>query len=155
MRLRSPFALGAIMAVVLGLGGGAWAYFTAHGSGSGTASVGTVSNIEVVGASGTVANKLFPGASGDLKVQFNNPNAYAVTIVTLAPGSGPSTGSSGIGTCTTTGVSVNPQSNLSITVAAGSGVVVTIPNGAIMDATSESGCQNATFQVPISITVHK
>lgn len=152
---RRSLVVGTVLALVLGLGAGAaFAYFTSSGSGSGAASVGTVSPVEVVAASGSVANKLYPGTSGDLKVQLNNPNSYPVTIVGLAPGTGAVTVSGASGTCASTGVTINSLSGLNVTVGTGSGSV-TIPNAVSMANTSDSGCQGATFQVPIVITVHK
>jgi hypothetical protein len=148
--------VGAVAALMLGLtGGAAYAYFTSSGSGSGAASTGAAQPVTVVAASGSVTNKLYPGASGDLHVQLNNPNSYQVTIVSLAPGSGPTTADAGHSGCTTTGVSGATLSGLNISVASGNNVQVTIPNGATMDATSLSACQGATFSVPISIAVHK
>jgi hypothetical protein len=153
--LRMPLVFGAVVALVVGLGAGtAFAYFTSSGSGSGTSSVGTVQSVTVIEASGSVTNKLYPGASGDLLVELDNPNSYSVNIVGIT-GNGTVTGSSGIGTCSTTGVSVLTNNSLSIVVASGSNVSVVIPNGVSMDAASDSGCQGATFQVPVTITVHK
>ena len=87
-------------------------------------------------------------------MKLDNPNSYPVTIVGVT-GNGTVTGSGGIGTCSTTGVTVPTNNALNITVASGSGVFVVIPNGVSMDTTSDSGCQGATFQVPVTITVHK
>lgn len=153
---QAPLVFGSVIALVLGLGAGtAYAYFTGVGTGSGTTSVGTVQSVTVdVIASGTVTNKLYPGTSGDLKLKLDNPNSYPVTIVGITS-NGTVTGSGGIGTCSTTGVTVPTNNALSITVASGTGVFVVIPNGVSMGATSDSGCQGATFQVPVTITVHK
>jgi hypothetical protein len=144
-----------LASLILGLtGGAAFAYFTSPGSGSGVGNVGTAKGVSVVAATGTVTNKLYPGASGDLSVTLNNPNSVAVKITSLSAGTGSVTGSGGLGTCTTTGVSVNAQSGLSISVSPGGSVSVTIPNGVTMSSSSDNGCQDATFQVPLSITVH-
>jgi hypothetical protein len=156
-----PLVLGAVVALVLGLGAGAaFAYFTSTGSGSGAATTGTAQPVTVLQTSATVTNKLYPGGSGDLRVKLDNPNGYPVTIVAIAAGSGTVTGSGGIGTCTNTGVSVSPQSGLSITVASdpnlpNNPVSVVIPDGVSMSTSSDSACQSATFQVPVAITVQK
>jgi hypothetical protein len=152
---QAPLVFGAVAALVLGLGAGtAYAYFSGVGSGSGAASVGTAQSVTVVEATGTVSHLLYPGASGDLLVELDNPNGYSVNIVGIT-GNGTVSGSGGIGPCSTTGVSVNTNNSLSIPVAPGSDVSVVIPDGVSMDATSDSGCQGATFQVPVTITVHK
>ncbi len=155
-----PLVLGAVVAVVLGLGAGtAFAYFTSTGSGSGTATVGTAQPVTVLQITGTVSvsPKLFPGATnGALQINLDNPNPpVKITSIT---GNGAVTGSDGIGSCNTTGVTVNTQSGLSIPVASGNPVSVTIPNAVSMDATSshsDPGCQGATFQVPVTITVQE
>jgi hypothetical protein len=158
---RMPLVLGAVVALVLGLGAGtAFAYFTSTGHGSGAASTGTPLSVTVLQASGTVTNKLYPGGSGDLRVKLDNPNSYPVTIVAIAAGSGTVTSSGGVGACTNTGVSVSPQSGLNIPVASDASpptypVSVIIPGGVSMSTNSDSGCQSATFQVPITITVQK
>lgn len=153
---RMPVVLGAVVALVLGLGAGtAYAFFTSAGSGSGTALTGTVHSVAVLEASGTATNKLYPSGSGDLLLKLDNHlNSYSVKITSVV-GNGAVTGSGGIGTCTTTGVSVPLLTNLSITVISGTSVSVVIPNGVSMDSTSDSGCQGATFQIPVTITVQK
>jgi len=141
--------------LTLGLGGGAaFGYFTSSGSGSGAASVGTASPVTVLEATGTVTNKLYPGTTGDLLLTLDNPNTYPVTIYSVS-GNGTVTGSGGIGMCANTGVSVAAQSGLNVAVGSGSSVNVLIPGAAQMSSSSDSGCQGATFQVPLTITVHK
>ncbi len=155
MKRWTRVAIGAIAALTVGIGGGAaFAYFTSSGRGSGAASVGTPSPVTVLQATGTVTNKLYPGTTGDLLLTLDNPNPYAVTITSVGS-SGAVTGSGGVGTCTVTGVSVVTQSGLNVTVASGSSVSVVIPGAAEMGSTSDSGCQGATFQAPITITVHQ
>jgi len=138
--------------VVVGLGSGtAFAYFTATGSGSGVASTGTVKAVTVIAASGMPSSKLYPGGSADLLVELDNPNSFPVTIVTISQ-NGSVTTVSGCN-CKTTGVSVPTQSGLNVTVASGTNILVHIPNGAAMSTASDSGCQGATFHVPVTITV--
>jgi hypothetical protein len=152
---RATMAAGAVAALTVGLAGGAaYAYFDGSGSGSGAATTGAPSAITVLAATGTVTNKLAPGTIGDLRLTLNNPNSYAVTISGVA-GNGVVTGSGGIGTCTTTGVSVPTQSGLSVSVASGSSVGVVIAGAVTMGATSSTGCQGASFQVPVTLTVQK
>ena len=82
--LRVPFALGAVIALVLGLGAGAaYGYFLGGGSGSGAASTGADPPVTVVAASGTVTDTLSPGNSGDLLVELDNPNNFPVEIVSV------------------------------------------------------------------------
>ena len=155
MKRWTRVVIGAVTAVTVGLAGGAaYAYFTSSGSGSGAASVGTPSPVTILQATGSVTNKLYPGATGDLLLTLDNPNSYSVTITSVS-GNGTATGSGGIGICTNTGVSVSAESGLNVTVGSGSSVNVVIPGAAQMSSSSDSGCQGATFQVPVTITVHK
>jgi hypothetical protein len=151
---RAPLVVGAAVALVVGLAAGAaYGYFTL-GSGSGTASVGTVQSVTVLAATGTPTSKLIPGTSADLALTLDNPNSYAVNIVSISQ-NGSVNAVGGIGTCSTTGVSVPTQTGLSISVASGSSVNVDIPNGASMSTSSDSGCQGASFHIPVTITVQK
>jgi hypothetical protein len=158
---RVKLLVGSAAALAVGLGGGtAYAYFTSSGGGSGAATTGTAQPVTVLQITGSVSvsPKLYPGATnGTLQINLNNPNSYSVNIVSIT-GNGTVTGSGGVGTCTTTGVTVNTQSGLSIPVASGNPVSVSVPNSVSMDATSshsDTGCQGATFQVPVIITVQK
>ena len=152
---RAAVVLGAVAALTVGLGGGAaYAFLSGSGAGSGAATTGSSSSITVLAATGTVTNKLAPGTTGDLRLTVNNPNSGAVTITGIA-GNGSVTASGGIGTCTTTGVSVPTQSGLNVSVSSGSSVSVVIPGAVAMSVASSTGCQSATFQVPVTLTVQE
>jgi hypothetical protein len=155
MTRRATMVAGAVAALTVGLAGGAaYAYFNGSGLGSGAATTGAPSAITVLAATGTVTNKLAPGTTGDLRLTLNNPNSGAVTITGVA-GNGVVTASGGIGSCSTTGVSVPNQSGLSVSVASGSSVSVVIPGAVAMNASSSTGCQGATFRVPVTLTVQE
>ena len=129
---RTPLLLGAVVALVIGLGAGsAFAYFGKPVHDSGAARAEMARSVTVVQATGTVATTLYPGATADLVVELDNPNNFPVDIVTVA-GSGPVTSSGGVGNCVTTGVTVPTQTGLSITVAPGADVVVHIPDEVAM-----------------------
>jgi hypothetical protein len=147
--------LASVMVLSGAVAGGAYAYWTAHGSGSGTASVGTPLNVTVGAASGTTSSLLVPGGSADLLVKLDNPNAYSVTIVGISQsGTVSVTGGTGC-TAANAGVTVPTQAALNVSVATGTGVVVHIPNGASMSTSSASGCQGASFQIPVTVTVQR
>src|ERR1044071_6164080 len=57
---RAMVAVGLTAGVAVGLGGSAFAYFTASGSGSGSASVGSSSAITL---DGTITGDLYPGGT--------------------------------------------------------------------------------------------
>lgn len=152
--------LSGVAVLVLGLGAGsAYASFTSAGSGSGSGSTGTAKSITLEAANGTPSSTLIPGGIADLLVELQNPNPYPLSIVAISQnGSVTAVGGNGPGTpCSTSnaGVSVPTQTGLNITVAAGDHVVVHIASGISMDAGSASGCQAASFQIPINLTVEK
>ncbi len=159
-----PISGAAALAAGLG-GGGAYAYFTSSGSGTGQATTGMPSNVVLGQATiGTVSSYLVPGGTGDLFVKVNNPNNQPVTITGISQ-TGGVTVSGGVGSCTsdpswpgtlgTSGVSVPTNNTLNISVPglSGSSYQVDIPNAASMTAASATGCQSATFQIPVTITV--
>jgi predicted ribosomally synthesized peptide with SipW-like signal peptide len=154
MRRPVRFIIGASVAVALGLGTGtAYAYWSSTHSGSGSATTGNVQAVTLVAAAGTVSSKLIPGTTADLSLELNNPNSYTVTITGIAQ-NGSVTVVGGTG-CTATGVTVPTKTGLSVTVASGNNAVAHIPNGASMDATSDSGCQGSSFHVPVTLTVQR
>lgn len=143
------------------LGGTAYAYFLASGSGTGQASVAALSPVLVEHAT-VVPGALFPGGTAGLSLKLKNPNAVPLTLV----------GVSEVGTtvtvtpattigCTgaTAGVSVSAAvaSGLSDTLRASTtatGVTtLTIPTGATMSTSSASACQTKSFHIKVTVTV--
>ncbi len=152
--MRAPLVVGGVAAIVLGIGAGAaWGYFGAQGSGSGATTIGHVTTVTVENATGTASPELQPGGTGDLKIKINNPNSFAVTIITIQQ-SGTDISVSGTSACTSTNaaITVPTQTGLSVYVTAGTSTI-TITNGVQMGTTSASACQGATFSIPITITV--
>jgi hypothetical protein len=154
---RTPLLVGAALALAIGLeGGSAYAFFTASGSGSTAATAGTAQAVTVVAANGTPSSTLSPGGSADLLVELDDPNSYSVIITSISENGTTVTPVGGSG-CTTAnnGVSVPALSGLSITVPSGTNVVVDVPNSVAMSASSASGCQGASFQIPVNLTVQR
>lgn len=158
----------AVVLLSAGVGSGsAYAYWRQQGSGSGVANTGTAQSVTVqVLASGTPSTKLVPnGTTADLIVQLSNPNSYAVTLVRVAQNTSDTVDVTGATGCTggttggNTGVSVPTLTGLSISVPGNTvngGVnVIHIPNGVTMSASSASGCQGASFKIPVTLTVQK
>ena len=63
------------MVAVLGVGGAAWGYFTSHGSGTGHGSTGTMSTVTLSATAGSASTPLYPGGTGDVSLEVNNPNS--------------------------------------------------------------------------------
>lgn len=155
--VRAPLLFGAVLAIILGVGAGAaWGYFTTQGSGSAAATVGHVTAVTVLSASGTTATpKLQPGSHGDLKFNVTNPNSYTVTIVHIIQKTGAVGVSNSKGTCTGTRADISvPAKTVSYTIPTGTHAI-TIVTGAYMGTTSPTGCQGATFSIPVTLTVER
>ena len=90
-----------------------------------------------------------------MSLEVNNPNAYAVTLVSVT-GNGTITHDAGHSGCTTTGVTFTDQTGLTKTIPASASNYQILLSGAVsMDSSSSNGCQGATFSIPVTITVHK
>jgi hypothetical protein len=157
-RIRNTIAL-----LILATGGlfgidAASAYFAAHGSGTASATAAPVKPLTVT-ATGTVGS-LLPGGTVDLHLSIDNPNSFAVKVtgVTQTPSSsiGVTGGlGTGLGTCTNANAAVTTsatQSSLPLTIGAG-GQTVTLAGGASMAAGSANGCQQASFSIPVTLSV--
>jgi hypothetical protein len=73
MTVRKKKLIGAATVLItLALGGAAVAYFSASGSGTGTASVGTSSALTI---HGSTSGSLYPGVSGTVSFTADNPSA--------------------------------------------------------------------------------
>ena len=155
------------LVVALGLGTGhSYAYFSAQGgSGAATGATSTVLPLVIRSATtGSLASSLLPGGTADLIVSARNPNAVPVTIIKVAQGGGV-TVSGGTAGCTSdpdwpgilgsSGVSVATTDGLSVAVGAGATVTFHLASAAVMALTSASGCQGATFRIPVTVTVQR
>jgi hypothetical protein len=156
-RLGLAVLIGTIATLAMGFGaGGAYAYWTSTGSGSGSGSAGTLQAVTVAAFVGgdTPAATIFPGGSADVILRVSNPNAFAVTLISVS-GNGTIAPDAGHAGCTTTGVTFTNQTGLSSAIGASGTTLVDLPAAAAMGITSSNGCQGATFSIPVSITVHK
>jgi hypothetical protein len=130
-----------------------WAYFTPHGTGTGTAAPAMVQPVTLTPASPTTA--LYPGGSADIAVTVSNPNGGAVVIPSLALDT--SKGTNGLAVDGS-----HPACDLADLTVAGAAGNWTIPAhasafaidlpGAISLATSAAdACQGATFTVYLEV----
>jgi len=135
---------------------GTLAYFHATGSGTGSAKAGSLQTVTVSALAGGDApsSLLLPGGSADVILRVNNPNAFAVTLVSVTGNGSITADSGGHPGCTTTGLTFTNQTTLSVSVPAGSSLVH-LSGAASMSAASSNGCQGAIFSIPVAITVHK
>ena len=143
--------MGAAMALAFALSV-AFAVWTATGTGSGQAKADNAKAITAVGAA-VSTELLYPGKTdGGVGITFTNPNSYPITInkversgaVTATPLAGR--------TCTTTGVTFTDQTTLSLQLDEGETKTFILDGAAAMDNTSDNGCQDATFTIPVTLT---
>lgn len=148
-----PFVVA--VAVVLGTGGAASAFFHTTGNGAGSGAAGTLRiTVSAVVGGDTPGSTLYPGGpAADVVLRLDNPNPFAVVVSGIS-GTGPAVADVAHSTCTTTGVVFTPPVNPAITVPQGSSLV-DLPGAATMTTASVSGCQGATFSIPVSVTVRR
>ncbi len=152
----TTFLASAVLACALAAGGLAYAWISSDASGAATATTAGLGAVAVSALAGgdLPSSQLQPGGTGDVVLRVTNPNAYPVTLVSVTA-NGAVTSSGGTGSCTTPGVALVAQSGLSVAVAASGTTLVDLPGAASMSASSSSGCQGATFSIPVAITVHE
>ena len=153
--MRKSVRLVALLAGLV-LAGGASAYFTAAGSGSGGS--GVPATIDVTIAPHVAGAGLYPGGAGEVAVTISNPNAFAVHIGSLSldtsRGSGGFTVDVGHSACTHPALSFTTQNNggngwlVPAKVGATTGTLPLELYGAVgMGADADAACQGATFTV--------
>jgi hypothetical protein len=158
-RLAAKTAAATItLCLVTGVGG-AYAYWATVGAGSGAATNGTMAtvSVEALAAGDSLRNTLVPGGTADVAVRALNPNSFPVQVYAIR-GSGPATADKGHPDCTTTGVTfVDPAAPLTpaVSIPANSSMLITLPNAAAMSTASSSGCQGATFTLPVTLEARK
>ena len=84
---KTLLAIVAAAATALALSGGAVAYYSSAGHGSGSASVASPDPLSIA-AQTPAANLLYPGGSGEVDATVSNPNPFPVRINSLVLGSG-------------------------------------------------------------------
>jgi hypothetical protein len=158
MTIRRRLAVLGVLLVLLGIpvGGVAWSYWSAGGSGTGTGANGTLAAVSLT--PGSPAAGLYPGGSTDVVLTATNSNASAVKIGSLLLDTGQGTGGfsvdGGHSGCSVAALSYTTQSNggAGWSVPARVGVVngtlsITLTHALVMSAAAASACQGATFTV--------
>jgi len=152
---RRRVILGALTLVALGAASLVYAAWVTNGTGSVYAEAGEAQSLSTIDVSASVTSlpgALYPGTDGDVLIQVHNPNPFPIEVTQVAA-NGAVTASGGIGTCTTTGVSLNAPVATAIEAAAESNSAETaLSDAAHMSSASEDGCQNATFTIPVTLT---
>ena len=126
------------------------------GQGHGSALPGTLQPVTVAAIvnGDSPSTQLQPGGTADVILRVRNANTHAVSLVSVVA-NGTITASGGIGTCTATGVSFTNQTGLAVNIPASSTTLVHLAGAASMSTSSTTGCQGATFSIPVAITANE
>jgi hypothetical protein len=101
--------------------------------------------------SATTPATLYPGATGNVKLQINNPNPYPVRV-TAVSGNGTITSDAGAACNASTGVSYTDQTSLTLDIGANNSATFTLSGAVAMTNASDNSCQGAVFTIPVSLT---
>ncbi len=148
---KRNFIVASMALIAMTAVGFVYAAWTTNGSGSGYAKAGTSQALTTVDVSATTAASLYPGQNGDVKIEVSNPNPYAVRVTAIED-TGAATVDAGHSGCTTTGVTFNDQTGLTLDIPASSSTATTLSGAASMSNASLNACQGATFTIPVSLT---
>lgn len=143
--------LAAAAAILVAAVGVAYAAWTAGGSGSGYAKATTAQALATIDVSASTPATLYPGATGNLKLEIDNPNPYPVRITSVS-GAGTITSDKGAACDASTGVSFANQSGLTLDVPGSSSATFTLSGAVSMSNASDNSCQGAVFTVPVSLS---
>ena len=129
--------------------GSAYAYWTTSGSGSASATAGTLNSVMI----GNVVfdGTLRPGTSIPVHINVTNTNAFPVTIFSLGAGDVTS-GTAGCGP-SDSGVTLVGLSSAAGTILPSG--LTTLNITATMPTTAASACQGATFSTQLDLLVRK
>ncbi len=155
---RSRLAFVALVAFigVLLLNGGAQAFWSGGGSGTGTGGSGTVQAVTL--SPGTISGGLQPGGQRDVVLTVSNPNLAEVSVRSLALDTSQGTNGysvdAGHSGCNVNALSLATQTNggagwtIPKKIGAVNGTLsVTLTNALSMSAGASNACQGATFTV--------
>ncbi len=135
--------------------GGAYAWFSASGAGTGSATAGTMQPVTIDTSSASPASALLPGDAADVVLTVSNPNDFAVVVVGVENVPDEAVSVTGAAGCTADNawVSFLDQTGLEIPVPAhATGQVVHLTDAAVMSITSDNACQGAAFSFPVTVT---
>jgi hypothetical protein len=140
------FGVTLLGALGIGTAFGAW---TVGGGGSGSATATSAQALTTSVA--TTTAQLYPGLVGaNLYITANNPNPFPVTITSVNANGAATPDAAHAAGCVTTGVTYTTTATSKL-VPAGGSLSFTVA-GVSMTNASDTGCQGATFTVPVTFT---
>lgn len=157
--LWRPLAFAGVISLVLGVSAGtSYAFMGRGGSATATSKVAVASLGPVtVASAGSPSSPLFPGGTGDVNFSVNNPNHYPASLIGVALTSEGTIATDTPGCTATDGgpvVVLNvPSVDLPQSIPASTKTTIHLANAVEMDVTATTNCQDATFTIPLTITV--
>ena len=149
-RIARKFTAGTMMVGIVLAASVAFAAWTASGSGSGYAKASSAQALTTNDVSASTAATLYPGATGNVKLEINNPNPYAVTVTTVT-GSGTIDSDATAACDASTGVTFTNQTGQTLNVPASSSATFTLNGAVAMSNASHNDCQGAVFTIPVTL----
>ena len=130
--------------------GAATAWWTTSGAATGSATTG--STVALSARAGTPSGTvLVPGGTAPLVLTVTNPNPVPVVVGSVQRDPGRAVVVTGnVGACVAPPLTVSATTSL--TLAPGSTTTVTMPDAVTLDTSVASGCQGATFTVPVTLS---
>jgi hypothetical protein len=146
----------ATVVVALAAAGGALAYYTSLGSGTGSASVSSPDPLAITADTPT-AGFLYPGGTGEVDATISNPNPFTVRVNSLVLGSGGISPDASHSGCDTSALHYTTQTNggagwdVPAKVGSTDGTLsVKLHDAISMDGDAGNACQGATFTVSLA-----
>lgn len=149
--------IAAVTVGLLAIGGGAFAYWTLSGTGTGTAQTGATSGAITVVQTSTISNLRPGGAAQTLSGNFNNTDTSPVYVATVTASIASVTKAAGApaGACTAadytlTGATMTVAAQIPVGTAQGawSGATIAFNN----TGANQDGCQGATVNLSYTTT---
>ncbi len=149
-----------LLAAFTAIAAPASAYWTASGSGSGSAATGamTFQVVALVGgdvstAQGAQSTTLVPGGSADAILRVTNPNAFAVKVTAISAGA--PTATQGCLASSITFTNPTDYTAGQYNLLASATTLLTLPSAVLMNSGALQNCMGATFTFPVTVTVQK
>ena len=132
----------------------AWGFWSAPATGHGTGATSTF-GITATGVVTSEGARLVPGGTGDVTFTVHNPNTFPVTVTVAFDAGRPITVDPADSGCDGSAMHVlDPLlTPIPLVVPPGAAAASVTATGAVtMDSEAPSGCQGATFSVPVVVT---
>lgn len=151
-RLTVPVVAAAIATVVTAGVAAAWYQSNVRSTGTGSASTAATQTVTLT-TTGAVSTGVYPGGPGaDITISVTNPYANLPIALNSIAINGSIGVTGALGTCTTTGLAIAAPAQLPATVNGGATLSLTLTSVVKMGLTADSGCQGATFTIPLQVT---